>query len=246
MTSAISRLAMPREVAMEPEPEDEAGATAAAAEAPDEIAVADARVDVAGHEVATDSTALDVSGWGLTAAQVREVAGALPQLPRLRELVLDGVPVSGATPKNGDFRYGVETLDADLDIFRALCGGLRERPTLTSLSLKRCYLGSQALALLADLIKVIAAVKKVALSKNKLFGAQPWGAHTVDADQSGWSALCDALPSSPVEELDVADVGMGVKGVTSLAKAISSMAALARVSVLSNPIGADGADALIE
>eukprot|EP01047_Picozoa_sp_COSAG01_P104103 COSAG01_NODE_33481_length_563_cov_1.168103_1_plen_104_part_10 len=44
----------------------------------------------------------------------------------------------------------------------------------------------------------------------------------------------------------MADIGMGVTGVTSLAKAIPSMAALTRVSVLSNPIGADGADALIE
>jgi hypothetical protein len=71
-------------------------------------------------------------------------------------------------------------------------------------------------------------LKKVTLSQNKLFGAFSNGHHTIDADQSGWAALCDALPSSPVEELNVADVGMGVKGVTSLAKAMS---ALARVDI---------------
>ena len=38
----------------------------------------------------------------------------------------------------------------------------------------------------------------------------------------------------------MADVGMGVKGVTSLAKATSSMAVLASVNVLKNPIGDDG------
>ena len=70
--------------AMEPEPEDEeqAAAAAAATEAPDESTVAAARMSIAGHEIAVDSTALDVSGWGLTAAQVREVAGALPQARR--------------------------------------------------------------------------------------------------------------------------------------------------------------------
>eukprot|EP01047_Picozoa_sp_COSAG01_P066493 COSAG01_NODE_9191_length_2526_cov_5.065513_1_plen_74_part_10 len=74
---------------MEPEPEDEEqAAPAAATEAPDEGTVLAARVDVAGHEVSANSTALDVSGWGLTAAQVREVAGVLPQLLCLQELVL--------------------------------------------------------------------------------------------------------------------------------------------------------------
>eukprot|EP01047_Picozoa_sp_COSAG01_P100568 COSAG01_NODE_30407_length_616_cov_1.835590_1_plen_114_part_10 len=79
--------------AMEPEPEDEeqAAAAAAAAEAPGESTVAAARVSIAGHEVAANSTTLDVSGWKLTVAQVREVAGALPQLLCLRELVLDGL-----------------------------------------------------------------------------------------------------------------------------------------------------------
>jgi hypothetical protein len=79
-----------------------------------------------------------------------------------------------------------------------------------------------------------AVLKKVMLSQNKLFGADPYGRHRIDADQSGWVALCDALPSSPVEELDVADVGMGAKAVTSLAKAISSMAALVSVNVFGN------------
>jgi hypothetical protein len=409
-----------------------------------------------GHEVAANSTALDVSKWGLAAAQVREVAGALPQLRCLRELVLDGVPVSGAIPRNGDFKYGAETVDADLGTFRALCEGLRACQGLASLSLKKCYVGTQALALLADLIKVIAALttlrcgsnpgmvgelypsgdlrtpdvhiealqqlldalkpsgvteldiskigigpvgvgrvadyvreakaalnsltcdstgvpfvhyvdrhatgprtytltvgeaaidlssknfgpadvtlltvwmkrpevmaalasvncsgngltgavkkngqwnkvnsdlsgfvslctvlgkvtevnlsdcglgpasmpelvkmfsdpsatlKKVVLSHNFIFGSKDLRMydrtqiHDIDADQSGWTALCDALPASPVEELDVANVGMGVAGVTSLAKAISAGAALAKVNVLSNPIGADGVDALIE
>eukprot|EP01043_Picozoa_sp_COSAG02_P082246 COSAG02_NODE_20514_length_827_cov_7.825549_1_plen_212_part_01 len=139
--------------AMEPEPEDEEQvAAAAAAKAPDESFVAAARVSIAGHEFAADTTALDASEWGLTVAQVREVAGALPQLLCLRELVLDGVPVSGTTPKDGDFRRGVKTLDADLGTFRALCEGLRALRGLTSLSLGGCYLGPKAQALLAEVV----------------------------------------------------------------------------------------------
>ena len=53
------------------------------------------RVNFVGREVAADTATLDVSEWKLTAAHVRGVAGALPQLLCLRELVLDGVPVSG-------------------------------------------------------------------------------------------------------------------------------------------------------
>jgi hypothetical protein len=360
---------------MEPEPEDEEQAAAAAAtEAPDKSAVLAARVSVVGHGVTAKSTTLDVSEWKLTAVQVREVAGALPQLLCLRELMLDGVPVSGATPRYGDFQYGVEAVDADLGMFRALCEALRALQELTSLSLGGCYLGPQALAVLAEVVfrdasavltsvnclknplgdgglvtlvtaveassvgsicgltegqttvdwsqqdlgpfdcKIIAAdfgfrrfsavlasltlsgnqisgtkykggkwvydadlsgftslcqvlgklievnlsdcglgpasmpelaktfsdadavVKKIVLSQNKLFGANQYGNHTVDADQSGWAALCDALPGSPVEELDVADVGMGVTGVTSLAKAISSMAVLASLTLSGNKI----------
>eukprot|EP01047_Picozoa_sp_COSAG01_P042757 COSAG01_NODE_3752_length_5730_cov_10.372580_1_plen_1826_part_01 len=452
---------------MEPEPEEDedeqqAAAAAAATEAPDEGTVIAARVDVAGHEIATDTTALHASEWKLTVAQVREVAGALPQLLCLRELVLDGLPVSGATPKHGDFRYGVETVDADLGMFRVLCGVLRACQALTSLSLKKCYLGPQALAVLAEVvfrdasaavnrlaldsnpigqaskmsvapeatvgvavekgvfiavkgrfgevlevfrsgaiqvmwlddgsksstsksdsikpnqvevsvavrsdiiedyshlqsfanelsgskvqqlslancnfnplsllefvnsvrwetavinevnvsqnpigveggealanaipesslqcivigdkstriplhnseitsldvsaqefgpgevtvvataISTYAVVKKVALSHNKLFGfinRPGWmdhGNHNVDADQSGWNALCDALPGSPIEELEVADVGMGVTGVTSLAKAISSTAVLTSLTVSQNAIGGPCATSLID
>eukprot|EP01047_Picozoa_sp_COSAG01_P094964 COSAG01_NODE_25773_length_732_cov_1.998423_1_plen_175_part_10 len=166
---------------MEPEPEDEEEAQAAAAEAPDETAVAAARVGVAGHEVAANSTMLDVSEWGLTAAQVREVAGALPQLLCLRELVLDGVSVSGSTPQHGDFQYGVEALDADMDLLRAVCEGLRALQGLTSLSLGGCYLGPQALAVLAEVVfrDARAVLEGVNLAFNKI-GAEG-GATLVEA-----------------------------------------------------------------
>jgi hypothetical protein len=82
-------------------------------------------------------------------------------------------------------------------------------------------------------------VKKVTLSHNFIFGSKnehqysTKQVHDIDADQSGWSALCDALPAAPLEELIVADIGMGVTGVTSLTKAISSMAAIKSLTVSS-------------
>eukprot|EP01047_Picozoa_sp_COSAG01_P081547 COSAG01_NODE_16297_length_1249_cov_2.471304_1_plen_191_part_00 len=185
--------------AMEPEPEEdeEQAAATAATEAPDEGTVATARVDIAGHEVAAKSTTLDVSEWGLTAAKVREVAGALPQLRCLRELVLDGVPVSGSTPKRGSFRFGVETLDAGLGMFRALCEALRACQALTSLSLKRCWMGPQALALLAKVVfrDARAALASLTLSGNQITGTkyEGGGNWSYDVDLSGFTSLCQVL-----------------------------------------------------
>jgi Ran GTPase-activating protein (RanGAP) involved in mRNA processing and transport len=109
---------------------------------------------------------------------------------------------------------------------------------VTELDVSNCGLGATSMPELAKLVSdATAAVKKIALSNNFLFGTKAEYSdgsgvtHDVDADQSGWSMLCDALPGSPVEELDVADIGMGVKGVTSLAKAISAGAAVAHLSI---------------
>eukprot|EP01047_Picozoa_sp_COSAG01_P038899 COSAG01_NODE_3183_length_6447_cov_3.930687_1_plen_407_part_00 len=233
------------------QPEDDEEADHAQPAAEEEPEGAGAVVGIAGREAATSTTVLDVSEWKLTAAQVREVAGALPKLLCLRELLLDGVPVSGSTPRWGDFSNGVESLDADLDMLRALCEGLRALPTLTSLRLKKCYLGPGALALVADLIRAMAALKKVALRGNPLTGGEPEYlgndkfAQTDGKDTSGVSVLFPSM--TQVTELDVSDCGLGPTSMPELAKLVSdARAALARVSVLSNPIGADGADALIE
>ena len=69
---------------MEPEPEDDEEAGHAQPAAEEEPEGAGAAVGIAGREVATDTTVLNVSEWKLTAAQVREVAGALPKLLCLR------------------------------------------------------------------------------------------------------------------------------------------------------------------
>eukprot|EP01047_Picozoa_sp_COSAG01_P056141 COSAG01_NODE_6332_length_3731_cov_7.563051_1_plen_1055_part_00 len=192
--------------AMEPEPEDEEhlqAAAAAAAEAQDESAVLAARVQIAGHEVAANTTAIDASEWGLTAAQVREVAGALPQLLCLRELVLDGLPVSGSTPMYGDFQYGTETVDAGLDTFRALCAALRTCQALTSLSLGGCYLGPEALAVLAEVVfrdASAVALAHLAICQNKI-------------GPEGGTVLVKAIKTSNLESVSIGkDLTLPIKG----------------------------------
>jgi hypothetical protein len=101
---------------------------------------------------------------------------------------------------------------------------------LSTLDLSGSGLSVDSITELAHALPMM-AIKKLILSQNKLFGTDELGRPTVDANQSGWNALCDALPDSPLEELVVADIGMGVKGVTSLAKAMSAGAALTSLTV---------------
>jgi hypothetical protein len=193
------------------------------------------------------------SGWN-------DLCDALPAAP-LEELVVAdiGMGVKGVTSlakamsagaalahldcSQNDAITGKRSRDNDgaapwiygeqLDGWIAMCSSL-SNSSITSLNFSACGLNPKSLTPLADAIKLMAVLKKVALSNNFLFGSKDkYGVtvHDIDADQSGWSALCDALPGSPVEDLDVADVGMGVTGVTSLAKAISSMAAIKSLTV---------------
>ena len=61
----------------------------------------------------------------------------------------------------------VEQLDADLSGFAALCSSLSSSQ-IVSISLRKCYLGPQALALLTDAIKVMAALTEVDVRRNML------------------------------------------------------------------------------
>eukprot|EP01047_Picozoa_sp_COSAG01_P023359 COSAG01_NODE_1411_length_10408_cov_6.595402_3_plen_1024_part_00 len=194
----------------------------------------------------SEITSLDVSTQKLGPGEVTVVAAAISTYAVLTRVNVLSNPI------------GADGADALIEVFeqntnlRTLLG-IDEGVTEVNLSKQNVDPG-QAKILAAELkaSRAMAVVKKIALSNNFLFGTKAKYSdgsgitHDVDANESGWSMLCDALPGSPVEELDVADIGMGVTGVTSLAKAISAGAVLARVSVLSNPIGTDGADALID
>ena len=72
----------------------------------------------------------------------------------------------------------------------------------------RRRLGPGSLGKLAEYVREAkAAVKKVTLSKNFLFGSKlKYGhhgdtIHDIDANQTGWSSLCESFKGSSIEEL---------------------------------------------
>eukprot|EP01049_Picozoa_sp_SAG25_P010992 SAG25_NODE_1274_length_3426_cov_2.050496_3_plen_439_part_01 len=193
----------------------------------------------------SEITALDVSDQELGPGEVTVVAAAISTYAVVKEVTVSGNPLTGGEPKwnratksydqtDGKYISGVSVL------FSAMT-------RVITLNVSNCGLGPTAMPELAKLVCDASAVlKKVTLSQNKLFGVNRHGRHTIDADQSGWAALCDALPSSQVEGLDVTDVGMGVKGVTSLAKAMSAGAVLEAVNLDGNYIDAFGFKTVVE
>ena len=56
----------------------------------------------------------------------------------------------------------------------------------------------------------------------------------------------DALKTSSITSLSLRGTGMGVKGVIAVADAMSAMASITLLGIGANPIGADGANALLE
>jgi hypothetical protein len=184
---------------------------------------------------------LNVSNCGLGPSAMPELSKLVRDASAvLASLTLDENGIFGELYSNGNCKEADKYVDESAPLLDAI-----KISKLTSISLSKTGMGPIICSRLATSLSAV--VKKIALSNNFLFGSKrdEWRMiHDVDADQSGWSALCDALPGSPVEDLDVADVGMGVKGITSLAKAMSAGAALDEVNVSKNPIGVDGATAL--
>eukprot|EP01048_Picozoa_sp_COSAG05_P016780 COSAG05_NODE_2205_length_3403_cov_2.502421_3_plen_630_part_01 len=210
------------------------------------------RVNFLGREVAADTATLDVSEWKLTAAHVgshvgRGVAGALPQLLCLRELVLDGVPVSGSTPRHGgDFRRGVKVVDAGLRVFRALCEALRVCKELASLSMKKCYLGPNALALLAVVFRDASASITSCCILNNPMGESVNEIIKVFQDTPRLRTLCGF--EEGIEEVDWSNSEKGVADVTLLAAELTAGRAIGSLTsccLLHNPLG-EGVNEIIK
>ena len=53
----------------------------------------------------------------------------------------------------------------------------------------------------------------------------------IDKDQSGWTAFCEALPSSKIQKLVLSDIGIGPLGLTTLAKFTPGSAALNEITL---------------
>ena len=114
-------------------------------------------------------------------------AGAVLNSIMLDECLITGTTF-GAGREEGPGQYSekIEQLDVDLSGFTALCSSLSSSQ-IVSISLRKCYLGPQALALLTDAIKVMAAVTKVDLRGNDFDSA------SMDALRSAAPQGCEVL-----------------------------------------------------
>jgi hypothetical protein len=88
---------------------------------------------------------VNISDCGLGAASAGELAKAIGSADAtLAEVVLDGCPLTGATPKHGDaLTYGWENVDSQMEGFVALCAVLGK---LKKISLANCGLGPASVA----------------------------------------------------------------------------------------------------
>eukprot|EP01046_Picozoa_sp_COSAG06_P031396 COSAG06_NODE_3053_length_5914_cov_126.204643_2_plen_1719_part_00 len=112
-------------------------------------------------------TELNFEGQEFGHAEVTLVAAATPTLAALNSIMLDECLLTGTKIKNkGQWNEKIEQLDADLSGFTALCSSLGSSQ-IVSISLRKCYLGPQALTLLTDAIKVMAGLTKVDVRGNE-------------------------------------------------------------------------------
>jgi hypothetical protein len=84
--------------------------------------------------------------------------------------------------------------------------------------------------------KFTGAVKNINLSSNNCFGAD-WMGHTVDKDQTGWRAICEAFhfhEFTAIETLVLSDIGAGPVALSTLADAMSGMGAIKLLNIASN------------
>ena len=124
----------------------------------------------------------------------------------------------------------------------------------TEIDLSGCGLGPLGASSVADYVRdATASVTTLVLDEGELSGTKimdkgrSWEKiEQLDADLSGFEALCLALASSQIITLSLKKCYLGPQAIALLADATSKMASIARISVLSNPIGVEGATALID
>jgi hypothetical protein len=120
----------------------------------------------------------------------------------------------------------------------ALCDGLSDTK-IQQLNLSDTGLSPVNLTRLANIFtsdtSFSATIRRVNLSANKCFGEKNYGReHGVDNDQTGWRAICEAFKGTAIETLVLSDIGAGPVAVSTLADAISYMAALSTVNLCDN------------
>ena len=142
---------------------------------------------------------LDLSNCGLSVNGVNPVAKAISAGAALTSVVMDENELTGTKIRNkGRLREEIEHLDADLSGFTEFCSSLKSS-TIVSLSLRKCYLGPQALDLLADAIKFKGALTEVNVAFNQI-------------GSDGGIALRDGLKTSNLKFLAIGKMYTSVDG----------------------------------
>jgi hypothetical protein len=110
-------------------------------------------------------TTADFSGQNLSPIDCKILAAEFDFrgfIAALNSIMLDECLLTGTKIKNKGWGNEEIELGADLSGFTALCSSLSSSQ-IVSISLRKCYLGPQALALLTDAIKVMAAVNSLTI-----------------------------------------------------------------------------------
>eukprot|EP01043_Picozoa_sp_COSAG02_P012152 COSAG02_NODE_463_length_21833_cov_11.529539_20_plen_1382_part_00 len=194
---------------------------------------------------AKNLTTVDFSNCGIQVKGVNEIAKVVSAGATLNSIMLDECLITGTTfgigyAAKGGHGEKIEQLDADLSGFTALCSSLSSSHII-SISLRKCYLGPQALALLADAIKDMVALNSLRCGNN------PGMVHN-DAHAEVFKQLTDSLKTSQVTEIDFSSCGIGVVALGHLSDWVrDATAAVARLSLGSNPqIGDEAMVQLLE
>ena len=101
-------------------------------------------------------------------------------------------------------------------------------------------MGPTALSTLAKFIPDMAAMKNLRLDGNSITGSKykrggkKYGVEEYDCDLAGISALCEAMKTSSISILSLADCEIGVNGISTLAKFIPDITALSTVNLCDN------------
>eukprot|EP01043_Picozoa_sp_COSAG02_P019160 COSAG02_NODE_915_length_15986_cov_16.498584_4_plen_2230_part_00 len=185
---------------------------------------------------------LDLANCGLGAAEVNELAQAIATL---NSIALDGCAITGTTfgtsfgEQQGGHREKIEKLDVNLSGFNSFCLALKSSQ-IASLSLRECNLGPEALTMLADATKFMAALNSLKCGNNlgMVGELHPWGElKTPDAYAEVFKQLTDNLKTSQVTEVDFSSCGIGPVALGHLSEWVrDAEAAVARLILDKNPL----------
>jgi hypothetical protein len=118
-------------------------------------------------------------------------------------------------------------------------GGSDVVAAMTALDYSDQDIGLVELMMISSLTCIIpfsGAIRLLDISANKCFGVRRgWHATPGESEytEDGWTATCDALKGTPIESLDISDIGLTPSGVTIFSNAMSAFATMNSLTVSS-------------